>query len=261
MTIERSDNNVQLGSRNNFSGPVHVHSTKSVSNITIAISLTLTISLTVGTFLIAKNYYQTSKPEPASLGSPTPPQPIVQPSAPLAPPLTPSVSPRLVTRNVARPKIVHDRRPRAGEQKGCYIPTQSSCELVVKAGSGGEEETYEFKSNTAGRKIKRASLSFSVVIEDEPSDQYKPNKTDYWLQVTINGNKLGRVFKLEGLARGFPKKQQFDPGSFRAFHEDLDWSEFDYIRPINNTIRYQIGGAPVGGWMLFSWSELRVEYE
>lgn len=163
--------------------------------------------------------------------------------------------------NTASPKIVHDKRPRAGEQRSCNIQSQNSCELVVRAGTSGEEETYEFKSNIPGRRIKKAVLSFSVLIEDEPANKWQPNITNYWLQATINGTKLGRVFKLEGLQRGYPKNQEFDPGSFKTFHQELDWSEFDYIKPGINTIRYQIGGAPVGGWMLFGWSELRVEYE
>lgn len=161
----------------------------------------------------------------------------------------------------ASPKVVHDLRPRPGEQRRCEIQSQSSCELVVRAGTDGAEETYEFKSNMPRRKIKKARLSFSALIEDEPANKWQPNITNYWLQLTINGTKLRRVFKLEGLERGYPKNQQFDPGSFKTFYEELDWSEFDLIKPDSNTIRYQIGGAPVGGWMLFGWSELRVEYE
>ena len=267
MTVEQNDNNVQLGSQNKFHGPVHVYSAKSVSSSTIAISLTVTLSLTVGTFLIAKNYYQISKPEPPTPASPTLSRPIADPPAPPVPSAQPPSSPpsvpkHSVARHDVHPKVVYDHRPRDGEQRGCRIPSQSSCALVVKAGGGGEaEETYEFQSNKPGRKIKRAELRFSVVIEDEPANPHQPNITNYWIQVTINGKKLDRVFKPEGLGRGYPKNQQFDPGSFREYKEELNLNEFDHINPVKNTISYWIGGAPVGAWMLFRWSELRVEYE
>lgn len=264
MSAERNDNNVQLGSQNKFNGPVHVYSAKSVSSSTIAISLTLTISLTVGTLLIAKNYYQISKPEPTPPASPTLSRPIVDPSGPSAPSVQPP--PRVPQHSVVQPrvypKVVGAHRPDKDEHRGCRIQSQSSCEFVVKAGSGGEAtETYKFEPNAPGRRVKSAKLKFSVVIEDEPANPHQPNITNYWIQVTINGNKLDRVYRPENLRRGYPKNQQFAPESFTEYTLELNLNEFDYIHPVKNTISYSIGDAPVGAWMLFKWSELHVEYQ